>query len=514
MPPPRATTFISLPGLPGRSLGLKFLLVCVLALAMVIPTFFVQGIAFERSQRAGEVASELGGQTGGRQSVSGPVLLVPYTRPTPPGEALQAPAGPEAGAAAGTTVAQPRAAITRGWWVFFPDRGEARATLAVSTRQRSIYKVPTFLADTAITTSFDMPAALASVPEGVTFDWASARLLGWVGDLRGVKEAMTITLDGGAVRTFEPSTGQAIGSVQVPAGAASADGVAPTRPVAPVLAPVGGLIGPDTKASMRMSVKLTGAERFALVAFAQDTAASIGGNWASPKFEGAFLASDRRVGQELSSEAGEVTRVDAEAGTFEASWRAPFLARGLPRSGALGPDITLEQLGAKDFAVTLVQRSEVYSGVQRALRYALLFVGTVFLAFFLFEAMGGPAGAARAHPAQYLLVGLAQSVFYLLLLAFAEQTGFDLAFLLAAVPTVLLASGYAASVFGSRTRGLQALAAFSAVYGLMYVLMTLEDQALLAGALTAFAAIAAVMRFTRKVNWYGDRTAADRPMAD
>jgi inner membrane protein len=487
---------------------LKFLLVCLLALAMVIPTFFVQGIAFERAERAGQVARELGGQTGGRQSVAGPVLLVPYSRPAPPDQQPAAqPATTDATTASVQPAPAPRPAIQRGWWAFFPERGSAEATLAVSTRQRSIYKVPTYLAETAITAGFDLPAALDSVPSDVTLDWGNARLLGWVGDLRGVKEAITVTLPGGVTRTFEPSTGQAIGTVEVPAGAAAPGDVPPTQAVAPVLANVAGLIGPDSRLDLRMTVTVTGAERFALVAFAQDTTASIGGNWASPKFEGAFLASDRRVGRELSTEAGEVSTVEAEPDTFAASWRAPFLARGLPRSGALGPDVSLAQMGAKDFAVTLVQRSEVYSGVQRALRYALLFVGTVFLAFFLFEAMGGAAGAARAHPAQYLLVGLAQSVFYLLLLAFAEQTGFDLAFLLAAVPTVLLASGYAASVFGSRTRGLQALAAFSAVYGLMYVLMTLEDQALLAGALTAFAAIAAVMWFTRKVNWYADRPA-------
>lgn len=195
--------------------------------------------------------------------------------------------------------------------------------------------------------------------------------------------------------------------------------------------------------------------------------------------------------------------VEADAGTFEASWRAPFLARALPKAGPIGSDLSLGLVSSRDFAVTLVERPEVYAGVMRALRYALLFMGSVFLAFFLFEAMGG----GRAHPAQYLLVGLAQCVFYLVLLAFAEQVGFDRAFLLAAVPTVLLAATYAGSVFSSLIRGLQALVAFGAVYGLMDVLMTLEDQALLAGAVTAFAAISAVMWLTRKVNWCTDRTA-------
>ena len=130
-----------------------------------------------------------------------------------------------------------------------------------------------------------------------------------------------------------------------------------------------------------------------------------------------------------------------------------------------------------------------------------MFIGLVFLAYFLFETTTGK----RVHPAQYILVGLAQVIFYMLLLSIAEHTGFDIAFGIAATATVALISAYAGWTFKSRGQGIRALVAFTFLYGLIYVLMRLEDYALLVGALASFAAIAAVMWFTRNIDWYGGK---------
>jgi inner membrane protein len=133
------------------------------------------------------------------------------------------------------------------------------------------------------------------------------------------------------------------------------------------------------------------------------------------------------------------------------------------------------------------------------LKYAVLFIGLVFLSYFLFEV----TTRKRLHPAQYILIGVAQIIFYLLLLSIAERIGFDFAFLLSAIATVGLISSYAGWVFASRIYGLRALAAFSLLYALIYTLLRLEDQALLVGAIVSFAAIATVMYVTRHLDWYG-----------
>ena len=136
--------------------------------------------------------------------------------------------------------------------------------------------------------------------------------------------------------------------------------------------------------------------------------------------------------------------------------------------------------------------------MSRSVKYWLLFVGLLFLSYFVFEVTSGK----RAHLSQYVLVALAHMIFYLLLLSLAERTGFDLGFLVAGSATVLLLSANAKWIFSSLMQGLRALFVFSLLYFFIYLLLRLEDNALLVGAVASFVAIAMVMYFTRSIDWY------------
>jgi len=138
------------------------------------------------------------------------------------------------------------------------------------------------------------------------------------------------------------------------------------------------------------------------------------------------------------------------------------------------------------------------SSVNRSLKYALLFLGLLFVSYFVFEVTTGK----RVHPAQYVLVGIAQIIFYLLLLSLAERIGFDFGFLIGGILTVGLLSANAAWVFSSRLQGLRAFGVFTLLYVLIYLLLRLEDNALLVGAIASFAAVAAAMYFMRRIDWY------------
>jgi inner membrane protein len=145
-----------------------------------------------------------------------------------------------------------------------------------------------------------------------------------------------------------------------------------------------------------------------------------------------------------------------------------------------------------------IRLAGTYQSVTRSLKYVLLFLGLVFLTYFVFEATSGK----RVHPAQYILVGTAQIIFFLLLLSLAEKIGFDFAFLLAGGGTVTLLSTNAGWIFSSRLQGTRALAIFSLLYVLIYLLLRLQDDALLIGAISSFLAVAAAMYFTRGIDWY------------
>lgn len=154
--------------------------------------------------------------------------------------------------------------------------------------------------------------------------------------------------------------------------------------------------------------------------------------------------------------------------------------------------------GQQTLLGTSIREADTYRSVERSMKYVLLFLGLVFLTYFVFEATSGK----RVHPAQYVLVGAAQIIFFLLLLSLAEKIGFDYAFLLAGGATVTLLSANAGWVFTSRPLGIRALGVFSLLYVLIYLLLRLEDDALLIGAISGFAAVAAAMYLTRRIDWY------------
>ena len=176
----------------------------------------------------------------------------------------------------------------------------------------------------------------------------------------------------------------------------------------------------------------------------------------------------------------------------------PYLARGIVGE-AEAHDVYLFDPQSKAMITRFVADLSPYQTVNRALKYAVLFIGLVFITFYLFEILVG----VRVHPAQYILIGLAQAIFYLLLLALSEHLGFALAFGIAAGAIIGLTSAYAGAVLGGKQRAIQAGGVFALTYGLLYSLMRMQDFALLLGAIASFLTIALIMYLTRDLDWYG-----------
>jgi inner membrane protein len=307
----------------------------------------------------------------------------------------------------------------------------------------------------------------------------------FVSDSRSIRNAAQVRFPDGSTETFEPISDL---SLAAPAqdyarpGLFSSPAVAPPSNLQAFAAPARFTNAPaDIAVETRLD--LTGAQRFSIAAFAQDTTATIRGDRQDARSEGYFQSSEALQ----STDEG-----------FVVSWRVPFVARGVEKAADLN-SFNLGLAAGRDMAVSFVASDDIYTGVARAVRYGIMFIGIVFLATLIFEAVSG----RKAHPAQYILVGLAQSVFYLLLLSMTEIIGFTPAFFIAAAATVALLAYYAGASFNSAAVGLRALAGLAGLYGAMYVLMTLEDFALFAGSVVAFAVIAATMIATRRIDWYG-----------
>ena len=463
--------------IPRGSLGLKLLLVCLLVLAMGVPLLVVGGLVGERQARAAQVTAEIGAGAGGAQTVGGPMLLVPYQRTI------------ESTDDQGRTQRR----TERGSYVVFAATGQAESTLTVEERRRGIYRAAIYTASTAFSSAFQPAATLDGVDASYRFDWAQARIVMFVSDSRSIRNAPVLRFADGRDAAMAPisdlSLAAPVQDYSRPGLFSSPSAPLPTNLVAfAAPAPFG-----DAPADFNVETRLelTGAQRFAVAAYAQDTTLTMRGNRRDARAEGYF-------------QSAEALQSDAQG--FVVSWRAPLVARGMEKAADLA-SFNLGKAAGRDMAVSFVASDDVYQGVARAVRYGIMFIGIVFLAVLIFEAASGK----RAHPAQYLLVGLAQCVFYLLLLSLTEIIGFGGAFVIAAAATVALLSYYAGASFGSAAVGWRALAGLAGLYLAMYVLMTLEDFALLAGSVVAFAVIAATMIATRRIDWYGRAAAGEKP---
>lgn len=445
---------------PARSLGLKLIVVGVLAFLLWLPAMLVYALVWERSTRSETVKNEIYALEGGRQTISGPIIIAPAIVDT-------------------GRIAQNGAPITRRTTVVFtPKELAVSAGIKTSTRRRAIYDATIYAADMDFSGRFAAFAPPAT-PEGkleVLWDKAFIAVkFAEDGSLKGVRDRLILAIDGlpqGA--EFEPGIEASFGGPNGEATTWRASGV--SMPMA---------LGEKLNGfSFTLKMKVAGGGSFFVAPVGEDTSVEMKSDWPHPSFQGAYLPDERTIA----------------ATGFEATWRVPYLARTLPRSFTTDGDLSLLDVG-KSFGVEFVTTDSPYQSVNRALKYALMFLGLVFLTFFLFEATMG----ARAHAAQYILLGLAQVIFYLLVLAFSEHIGFERAFAGTAGATVLLSALYAGSVFKSFWRGLVALVAFSGAYGLIYLLMKSEDYALLIGSVTAFFAIALTMFVTRNLDWYGVR---------
>lgn len=470
---------------PQRSLGLKLIIVCVLVMLMAIPAMFISYIAFERSGRAEDVIREVSQRYGGEHVITGPVLLAPYVSSRLDGAGLET-----------------------GFYAVFADKGQARfADMKTAIRKRSLFKVPTYEARGELTASFgaitqDFKTGDASV------QWDKARIIVGLSDARGLSEDVVLTLADGRVRHFEPEdfTAQPDGlaAAELSAAYARRDYPASQRGGKHIAAPppplrrygglnsgqgqtylsvkAGDLVKQIEAFDVKVNMALTGAKRFGVTPFAKSTRVFLSSDWADPGFSGGFPPREREITKD----------------GFSAQWSVPYLRRGIRAHGKA------HQLGAlaesnKVMSVNLASTLSPYQTVNRSLKYSVLFIGLVFLAYFLFEVIVG----VRVHPAQYILIGLAQSIFYLLLLAFSERIGFGAAFAISAGCTIGATAGYAGAVFGGREYIYRAGSVFLLVYGLLYCLMRVQDFALMIGALASFLAVALTMYLTRHIDWYG-----------
>ena len=354
-----------------------------------------------------------------------------------------------------------------------PERLTLRTSAAMEERARGLHKVNAYNLKAQVAAQWGALASLqpqSTVKDSRMVCGAPIVMLA-VGDARGIRTAQ-ITL-GDQALAFKPGTFH------------------PAYPRGLHAALPESVRGQAAGLSATLDLELVGTERLAIVPLGGSTEVQMTSGWPHPSFGGRFLPSEREV------------RADG----FTARWRLSSLATTAQADIAKGQRLCLgdDDDGshrsdcADSFSVAFIDPVNPYTLSDRATKYGVLFIALTFVAVGLFEILK----KLRVHPVQYLLVGSALCSFFLLLVSLSEHLPFGAAYAAAATACVLLLGYYASHMLGSLARGLPLAAGIALLYGLLYVLLQLEQTALAVGAVALFGVLAAVMVATRRVNWYG-----------
>ena len=430
---------------PATILTAKLVVIGVLGLLLWLPTSIVGLLVSERSNRRDEVVSEVSATWGHAQLVEGPVLSVPVVM-WEEGE-------------------NGRRRRQTAWVNQLPDSLEVRGTLEPEVRYRAIYEVVLYRGSLSLRGTFPPldPSRWGVQPEDV--QWDRAVLTFGVSDPKGFREVPSLVL-GGETLELEPGAGRgpfpdglgAVVEIRRPENRGEAMGL-----------------------PFELEVELAGSESLRFLPMARETVIELTAPWADPSFEGAFLPEERTVTEH----------------EFEALWRVLSLHREVPQHWISASDIQVENLRDSSFGVTLLFPVDAYQRTMRSVKYSVLFSLLTLLGFFAVEI----GGKASIHPVQYGVIGFALCLFYLLLLSLSELVGFDPAYAVASMVIIGLISGYIHGIVRRRTLTLLCGGVLTIVYGSLFIMLQLEELALLMGTLLLLVLCGVVMLLTRRLSW-------------
>ncbi len=412
---------------------------------------------------------------GGPQAMAGPVLVIPYR------------------ATATETVVENGQSVTRSRDVkreltLAPEAVELNTDVRPQVRKRSIYEAVVYDARASGRARFAFPPDLARTGvELGQMDLARAELRFGLSDPRGLGTNPRVSVGGKPLR-LQPGGGSGGGRGFF--AWLDASGLAAT-PIA-----------------VDFAFDFRGNEALSLAPQAGDTRWAVRSSWPSPSFGGDFLPAGRNVGTkgfDAVYRIGNLALGRSLVSTAEAGGPGPIERVTPPsRSGVPSPIASADSGGAIQTAqISLIQPVDPYAQVNRATKYGFLFIGFTFLALLMFDVIGG----VRVSAVEYLLMGAALVLFFVLLLAFAEVIGFTPAYVVAAGAVAALNTAYSAAVLASWQRAAFIGGLLVGLYAVLYVLLSLEAFSLLIGSLLLFAALAGVMYATRRIDWGGRQEA-------
>jgi inner membrane protein len=432
----------------------KFLAVAGFVLLLLIPLSMIGGVISERESYRDGVIKDISKSWTGQQKITGAILVSPYKEMVENEVDIYE---------NGTKKTIFKKNTLQKYKYFLPEVIAIDGNITTTERYRGIYKVPVYLASLKLEGHFKIPKSLGITENITNITWQRPYIVFGVQDIRGISRSVKLHINKQNIPLL-PGTHTSVIEQGMHAFLKAE-------------------YHKEQHLAFDIALELQGMEKISFLPTGKFTKVNLSSPWPHPSFVGRFLPQTREI---------------TDKG-FTASWEISFLASNtLQHLLNCTQKDECKEFENNIFGVSLHQGVDIYLQTERSIKYALLFIGLTFVAFFIFEILKG----SPIHAVQYGLVGMALALFYLLLISLSEHVSFCMSYIIASSACVSLLAFYMSYVLRSVKGGFSLGFMLGVLYGLLYLLIGSEDYALLMGSVLLFVVLAIIMMITRKIDWY------------
>ena len=435
-----------------NSITARMLVVGFLLLVLLIPLEFVKSLINERAYRQEEVVREINEKWGNEVLLSGPIVKIPYKVISEEKIFNEK---------SNAYYTKTKETVENAY--FFPDKLDITSNVDTKPLNRSIYESVVYSATIDVKGNFPkIDFSDTDIPEENIL-WEKATVLLKTSNLKGIKTTPVVNLASEALSMTPQYSTEYLNTIQ-------SNYIANAKEIFAAPLP------------FFFDLKINGSESLKFLPIGKETDATMKSNWHSPSFDGNFLPED--TNKEISKDG------------FTASWRILQINRQFEQSffGHL-PD-----LSASAFGTNLIIPVDEYQKSERTAKYGFMVIGLTLLVFLLIQLVS----KIYIHPFQYVMIGLALVMFYTLLISISEHSNFFKAYAIAAVSVLALITVYSRAILKGFKFPLLICASLASLYGFIYVIIQLENYALLVGSIGLFLILAIIMFASRRIDWNND----------
>lgn len=439
----------------------KLFLAGIVALCLIIPLVMIYALVYDRQEQSETAQNSIAAGWGGPQTIVGPVIVIPYTE-----ENIEQ-------VTTNGKVTSRTVRVTKELYLS-AEKHDLKTIINPKRKARSIYESVLYDAQNSGTASFKLPDDFSRYGiEIADLKLDNIELRFGISDARGLQSNSSVKVNG---KPFKLNPGKGLNASNNSGFFSFIDWDA------------------QTPLTVDYSYSMRGNKSLRLIPRGAETSWSVESEWPHPSFTGSFLPTRSEISDTGFSSSHDISNLALGQSILLKNDPGPAIDFG--NNVNYSRQDTRSDI-SQSAVISMIEPVNLYSQVDRATKYGFMFIGFTFLAFLMFDIVGG----ARVSSAEYLLTGAGLVLFFVMLLAFAEVVGFALAYLIAGGAITGLLTSYSAAVLKSWKRAQVIGGLLIALYAALYTLLNLEGYSLLIGSVMLFIALAVLMWTTRAVNW-------------